>query len=209
MERRGIERRELFKRAGIGSAALASFPALAGTAWAHDDDDDGGRRRFYFDALSGRAATIGGGETIAMTGCGSFTQHSVRGGGEFVHFDGTKIPSPDFIATGSWKAARFLSFEEIGTWGVAVAGILVLEIKLQPCDGPVIRGATLTVVCNLGPAGIITDPFQQEGFTLSVPGSAPFRAFTPNVGLTLFTRHCEELEEREDEEEEEEDDDED
>jgi hypothetical protein len=204
MERRGIERRELFKRAGIGSAALASFPALAGAAWADDDDDDdGGRRRFYFDALSGQAATLGGGETVVMTGCGSFTRRSVRGGGEFVHFDGTRIPSTDFIATGSWRATRVVSFEEIGTWGVAVAGVLELEIKLMPCDEPVIRGATLKVVCNLSPAGIITSPFQQEGFTLRVPGLAPFNPFTPNVGLTLFTRPCDELEEREDEEEDE------
>jgi hypothetical protein len=205
MERRGIERRELFRRAGIGSAALASFPALAGAAWADDDDDDGGRRRFYFDALSGQAATLGGGETVVMTGCGSFTRRSVRGGGEFVHFDGTRIPSTDFIATGSWRATRLVSFEEIGTWGVAVAGILELEIKLRPCDEPVIRGATLKVVCNLSPAGIITSPFQQEGFTLRVPGLAPFNPFTPNVGLTLFTRPCDELDEREDEEEEDED----
>jgi hypothetical protein len=202
MERRGIERRELFKRAGIGSAALASFPALAGVAWADDDDDDDrGRRRFYFDALSGQAATLTGGETIVMTGCGSFKHRSVRGGGEFVHFDGTKIPSPDFIATGSWKASRVLSFEEIGTWGVAVAGILELEITLKPCEGRAIRGATLKIVCNLPPAGIVTSPFQQEGFTLSVPGLAPFNPFTPNIGLTLFTRRCKELDEEEKEDE--------
>jgi hypothetical protein len=190
MERRGIERRELFKRAGIGSAALASFPALAGAAWAGDGDDDGGRRRFYFQAVSGQAATIGGGDSIIMSGCGSFGQRSVRGGGEFVHFDGTKIPSPDFIATGSWMATRFLSFEEIGTFGVGVAGVLEMEIKLIPCEGPVVRSARLKIVCNIGPAGLETEPFQQEGFTLSVPGLAPFRPFTPPIGLTFFARPC-------------------
>jgi hypothetical protein len=191
MERRGIERRELFKRAGIGSAALASFPALAGAARARDDDDDGGRRRFYFQALSGQAATVGGGESILMSACGSFGRRSVRGGGEFVHFDGTGIPSPDVIATGSWRATRFLSFEEIGTFGAGVAGILEMEIKLIPCEGPVVRGATLKIVCNIGVAGLETEPFQQEGFTLSVPGLAPFSPFTPPLGLTFFTRPCE------------------
>jgi hypothetical protein len=199
MARRGIERRELFKRAGIGSAALASFPALAGAAWAEDDDDDGGRRRFYFQALSGQAATLRGGEAIIMSACGSFGQRSVRGGGEFVHFDGTKIPSPDFIATGSWRATRFVSFEEIGTFGVGVAGILEMGIKLIPCEGPVVRGATLKIVCNIGPAGLVTDPFQEEGFTLTVPGLAPFSPFTPPIGLTFFTRPCDE-EEQDDEE---------
>jgi hypothetical protein len=199
MERRGIERRELFKRAGIGSAALASFPALAGAAWAEDDDDDGGRRRFYFQALSGQAATLRGGEAIIMSACGSFSHRSVRGGGEFVHFDGTQIPSPDFIATGSWRATRFVSFEEIGTFGVGVAGILEMEIKLIPCEGPAVRGARLKIVCNIGPAGLVTDPFQEEGFTLTVPGLAPFSPFTPPIGLTFFTRPCED-EEADDEE---------
>jgi hypothetical protein len=190
----GIERRKFLKRAGAGSAALAAFPALAQAAWAHDDDDVK-RRRFYFQAVSGQAATLTGGESILMSGCGSFSHRSVRGGGEFVIFDGTKVPSPDFIATGSWRAVRFLSFEEVGTWGVGVSGILQMEIKLLPCDGPVIQGATLKIVCNIGPAGLATQPFQQEGFTLTVPGLAPFSPFTPPVGLTLFTRRCAELEE--------------
>jgi hypothetical protein len=188
MTRSGIERREFLKRAGAGSAALAAFPALAEASWAHDDDF--GRRRFYFQAVSGQAATLTGGESILMSGCGSFSHRSVRGGGEFVHFDGTKVPSLDFIATGSWRATRFLSFEEVGTWGVGVSGILQMEINLLPCDGPAIHGATLKIVCNIGPAGLVTTPFQQEGFTLTVPGLAPFSPFTPPAGLTLFTRPC-------------------
>jgi hypothetical protein len=197
MNTSGIERREFLKRAGAGSAALAAFPVLAEASWAHGDNDDG-RRRFYFQALSGQAATLAGGESVLMSGCGSFTPRSVRGGGEFVHFDGTKIPSPNFINTGSWRATRFLSFEEVGTWGVGVSGILEMEIKLLPCDGPVVRGAALKIVCNIGPAGLTTSPFQQEGFTLTVPGLAPFSPFTPPVGLTLFTRRCAEPEEEDD-----------
>jgi hypothetical protein len=195
-----IERREFFRRTGAVSAGLAVFPALAGTAWA--DDDDNGGQRFYFQALSGQAATVGGGESIIMNGCGSFGRRSVRGGGEFVRFDGTQIPSPDVIATGSWRATRFLSFEEVGTFGVNVAGILEMEIKLIPCEGPVVRGARLKIVCNIGVAGLETEPFQQEGFTLTVPRLAPFSPFTPPLGLTVFTRPCDE-----DDEDEEEDDD--
>jgi hypothetical protein len=115
----------------------------------------------------------------------------VRGGGEFIHFDGTKpLPTRDFIATGSWRATRFMSFEKIGTWGVGVAGILEMLIKLIPCGEPTIRGATLKIVCNIGPAGLVTSPFQQEGFTLTVPGAPPFSPFTPNLGLTLLTKPC-------------------
>ena len=197
MTRSGIERREFLKRAGAGSAALAAFPALADASWAHGNDDNG-RRRFYFQAVSGQAATLVGGESILMSGCGSFTDRSARGGGEFVHFDGTKIPSLDFINTGSWRATRFLSFAEVGTWGVGVSGILEMEIKLLPCDAPVIRGATLKIVCNIGPAGLENEPFQQEGFTLTVPGLAPFSPFTPPAGLTFFSRRCAEPEEEHD-----------
>jgi hypothetical protein len=113
---------------------------------------------------------------------------AVRGGGEFVHFDGTKIPSPNFIATGSWRATRFVSFEEVGTWGAGVAGILEIKAKLSPCDGPVIRGASLVVVCNIGPASLTTG--KPEGFTLTVPGVKPFSPFHPELGLTFFSRPC-------------------
>ena len=142
--------------------------------------------------MSGQAATLASGESILMSGCGSFTDRSARGGGEFVHFDGTKIPSPNFINTGSWRATRFVSFAEVGTWGVGVAGILELEVKLIPCDAPAVRGARLKIVCNIGPAGLVTEPFQQEGFTLTLPNGVTFSPFTPNIGLTLFTRRCKE-----------------
>jgi hypothetical protein len=188
-----MERREFLKRAGVGSVALASFPALAGPAWAHDGDEDDLRRGFVFQALSGQATTLTGGDAIVMSGCGSFRESRIKGGGEFVHFDGRHIPSSAFIATGSWSARRFLSFTEIGTWGVGVAGILELAIRMHPCDAKRFD-AKLKIVCNIGPAGIVTSPFQQEGITLTVPGLTPFAPFTPNLGLTFFTRDCPEEE---------------
>ena len=181
-----MERSEFLKRAGVGSLALAALGASADAAWAHDDDQDA--RRFYFTALSGQAATLTGGDSIAMAGCGRFSHGEADGGGEFVHFDGKTIPSSSFIGTGSWRATHLISFREVGTWGVAVSGIAVLGIKLLPCDGHAMRGVTLEIVCNLGPAGISTG--FTEGYTLTVPGMAPFKAFTPNIGLTLFTRRC-------------------
>ena len=64
-----MARKEFLKKAGVGSAALASLPALAGAAWADGDDDDDGRRlRFYLVALSGVAATITGGDSLLMAG---------------------------------------------------------------------------------------------------------------------------------------------
>jgi hypothetical protein len=188
--RESLERREFLKRAGVTSAALASFPLLADPAWANDDDDGGRRTRFYFVALSGVTPTLTGGDSIAMSGAGSFRRRrGVRGGGEFVHFDGTTIPSLSFIATGRWEATRLLDFDEVGTWGVLVSGILKLRVKLIPCDGPVIRRATLEIVCNIGPAGLST-PGTTEGYTLTIPDGPTFSAFPTNIGLTVFSRRC-------------------
>jgi hypothetical protein len=197
MDQRELDRAELLKRAGVVTA-LASFPVLTEVAWADDSDDDfeGRRRRFYFVALSGVEESVTAGDSIAMAGCGSFNPvgRRVHGRGEFVHFDGTNFGTPDnVIRTGHWRATRLISFQEIGTWGVGVAGILEMRARLTPCEGRVIRGARITVVCNLSPAGIITSPFQQEGFTLSLPNGVTFSPFTPNIGLTLFTRRCREV----------------
>jgi len=88
-----MERREFLKKAGLGSVAFASFPFLAEVASAAEAVDDG-RTKFYFMAVSGLAPTLTGGETIVMSGSGHFGGARVEGGGEFVRFDGTQIPSP-------------------------------------------------------------------------------------------------------------------
>lgn len=183
-----MERREFLRKAGIGSVALASFPFLAEIASAADVLDDS-RTKFYFVALSGVTPTLTGGDSIAMSGTGRFSDRRVDGGGEFVHFDGTQIPSPDFIATGRWRATRLISFTEVGTYGTFVSGILTIGVTLIPCDGPRIRRATLEIVCNLAPAGIGT-PGTVEGYTLTLPDGTTFSAFSPNIGLTVFTRRC-------------------
>jgi hypothetical protein len=189
-----MERQEFLKRAGIGSIAL-SFPALADVAWAHDDDDGDDRRtNFYFVALSGQASAVNAGDSVAMSGCGAFRDRKVRGGGEFIHFDGTRFGRVDNVRlTGSWRAKRVLDWDPLeAMWGVGQPGILKLAIKLFPCDRPPIRDATLEIVCNLAPAGLFNPgtPTPTEGYTLTVPGLAPFKPFSPNIGLTLFTERC-------------------
>jgi hypothetical protein len=200
-----MERQEFLKRAGVGSIAL-SFPALADVAWAHDDDDDDDRRtKFYFVALSGQAATVTGGDSVAMSGCGVFRERWVRGGGEFIHFDGTRFGNRDNVkVTGRWRAKRVLDWDPLELmWGVGQPGILKLAITLFPCDMPPIRDATLEIVCNLAPGGIFNPgtPPPTEGYTLTVPGLAPFRPFSPNIGLTLFTERCPEEEDDDDDDE--------
>lgn len=186
-----MERRDFLKKAGIGTVGLAAIPLLPGVALADDDDDDDDATKFYFQALShiGDLPLPESADAIVMSGFGRFRGRHVQGGGEFVHFDGTKIPSLDFKATGRWKATRFISFTEVGTWGVAVSGILTVRANVLPCDGSPIKGATVEIVCNIGPAGLGT-PGTVEGFTLTLPDGTTFKPFSPNLGLTLFTRRC-------------------
>src|SRR3970040_2306465 len=61
-------------------------------------------------ALNGVTPTLTGGDSIVMSGFGRFGGSGVKGGGEFVHFNGTQIPSPNFERTGRGKGARLISF---------------------------------------------------------------------------------------------------
>lgn len=191
-----MERQEFLKRASAASI-LASFPIFADVAWAGDDDDDdnddGGRQhRFYVVAFSGvepsRALTATP-DAILLGGCGRFNSRRVSGGGEYVRTDGTKIPNAPVNDTGSWKARRLLGFDpdpQGRTWGVVTAGRVRMEVRLiSALTGQVTQG-TLEIVCNVGPAGIVTG-FGPEGFTLQLAGGPRFVQLTPTVGLTLIT----------------------
>lgn len=182
MEHREIKRQEFLKKAGVGTLALASVPLFADVASADNGD---GRRKFYFVALS---RTPSGADVVAMSGRGRFGGNDVEGGGEFVHFNGAQLgaPSLDFIATGGWRAVELLDFVEVGRWGRGVSGIVTVRANLNPCEGPSIRGATLRVVCNLGPAGLMTG--QPEGYFLTLPDGTTFSPF--GLGLTLLTGPC-------------------
>jgi hypothetical protein len=191
-----MERQEFLKRASAASI-LASFPIFADVAWAgdddDDDDDDGGRQhRFYVVAFSGvepsRALTATP-DAILLAGCGGFNTRRVSGGGEYVRTNGTLIPNAPVLDTGSWKARRFLGFDpdpQGRTWGVVTPGRVRMEVRLiSALTGQVTQG-TLEIVCNVGPAGIMTG-FGAEGFRLQLAGGPTFVQLTPTVGLTLIT----------------------
>jgi hypothetical protein len=204
-----MERQEFLKKAGAASI-LASFPiflpARADVASADDDDDDDGARqqhRFYLVFFSG----VGGGsigvpppanapsDAIVLGGCGSFNTRRISGGGEYVRTNLKLAPNAPVLDTGSWKARRLLEFEpDPGppgggpprTWGVVTPGHVLMEVKLiSASDCEVTRG-TLDIVCNVGPAGIMTG-FGPEGFVLELDDGTKFVQLTPPAGLTLIT----------------------
>ena len=126
---------------------------------------------------------------LILSGHGTFTSGLVIGGGGYTFADGaTKIPKT-ILSTGTWKATDVLKWtpsEGGATYGRIRPGILDLRIDLMPEQGPVIKGATLRINCNVGLAGIKNkDPDTgedlAEAFWLTIPATASFGP-TSSVG---------------------------
>jgi hypothetical protein len=179
-----MERREFLKRAGVGSAAIASVPALetliASAAWAHDG---GGGNRFYFQVVSKSTTTT---DLMIISGCGRITTSEVTGRGSFNHFTPAATTPFPIVATGHWRAKELLHFTQIGTYGTLIAGIaewtaVFRVLSPSPAKVPV----TMEVVCNIGPAGLV-NPGEEEGVVVT-GGPQTFVQQVPPVGLTIFT----------------------
>ena len=177
-----IGRRDFVRRAAVGSIALVSAPALvnaiAGTARA-----DGGRG-YYFQSLSAGPTVGSVVHRMIMGGCGSVSADEVSGGGTFLHFDNATAVPRTILGTGTWRARKLTAFDVIGTYGELVAGIMEADVRLRPVSGGSVP-ASLKVVCNIGPAGLINTG-EHEGFILTV-GGLTFEPLSPEVGLTVFT----------------------
>jgi len=180
-----MDRRQFLKKAGLGSAALASLPfidgALAAPAWAGVESGGDG---FFFQVVS-KSTT--GSDLLIISGCGNITQGGVSGGGSFVHFVPEDGPPFPIEATGTWTADALIGYEPIGNYGALTAGIMRMTATahLEPheLDVPV----DLRVVCNIGPGNLFTP--HEEGVTVRVPSQGLlFEPQDPPVGLTVFTR---------------------
>ena len=209
-----IDRTEFLKKAGFGSIALASFPALlesfSTSALA------AGQRSFQFLSFSGAgpAGTPASPQhRMEMGGQGQFDPTRVgsqtSGGGTYTHhlFPGANPPGGgtplQVVASGTWKARQLVSYKEVGTWGVLAAGIveLVIDMFREIPSPAVLRGAKLKIICNIGPAGLVNPGGETEGFALSLPGTefsaggtpGPFVPFffagapVPFLGITIFS----------------------
>ncbi|MBI1928569.1 hypothetical protein HYR99_30545 [Candidatus Poribacteria bacterium] len=156
-------------------------------------EDSVGPTNFHFEGIN-QAATIGNiAHYMLMTGYGRATSSQVVGGGSFVHFDNASPVPKTILSSGTWRAKRVVSFELIGTWGVAAAGVLEMEVELiREIPSPAVIPVQLTVVCNIGVAGLRTG--QDEGYFLTIPDTpfGTFKPFVPPAGVTLFTTGIEE-----------------
>jgi hypothetical protein len=167
-------RREFLKKAGIGSAALATMPVigdlLATPALAS------GQVGFHLVA-----ASLNGTERVILAGDGLMTGSEATGGGTFIHFDvGSGVPV--VIHTGVWKAKRLNSFTTVGApLGLGTSGVAVMDIDLIPANNQRIN-ASLTIFCDLPGPGRFSGG--EEGFVLTVNGKTFTQA---GVGASLFT----------------------
>ncbi len=141
---------------------------------------------------------------LILSGHGTFTSGSVIGSGIYTYADlATEIPKT-ILSTGTWRATEVLRWtpsEGGATYGQVRPGTVDLRVDLIPEQGPVIKGATLRINCNVGLAGIKNkDPDTgedlAEGFWLTIPASAtfgptgavgPFVPKDPILGVTEIT----------------------
>lgn len=198
-----IDRREFLRKAGLGTIAVGSLPALPALVNAFATPALAqGQRGFSFLAL-GRAGPAGTAaqpaHTIAMGGEGRFDPSRpasrVEGGGTFFHFTAPGTPPLPIIGAGRWESRLLVSWKEVGTYAGHAAGVsaIVIDIFRQLPSPAVFRGAVLTIYCNIGAAALSTGEI--EGYTLSIPGTdfsaggnpGPFLQIPPGgTGLTIF-----------------------
>ncbi len=182
-----INRRAFLARAGAGSM-LAGLPGLIGAqaAFADDDDDErrGDRRVFVYVAYSQAPTTSAGVQPrIGMQG----------GGGSYVLFDqATPVPKK-LLAFGDWRARRVLAYDTkgLGSYGTIQPAILTLRADFDN----LVEGATLELICNVGPAGLATG--EEEGWVLEDTPYGTFMPLSPVIGIThlsvagerIFAKH--------------------
>ena len=173
-----------------GTSAIAAL-LIAGMAWGDSSLARAAEGHLHFRLVAVDVApdTDGVKPLLVLSGNGSFTSGWVKGGGSYTYADvATEIPKT-ILSTGTWKATEVLKWtpsEGGATYGRIRPGILDLRIDLMPEQGPVIKGATLRINCNVGLAGIKnkdadTGEVLAEGFWLTIPATASFGP-TSSVG---------------------------
>lgn len=186
-----MNRRKFLQGAGTGTVALGSLPLVAGKAWAGTDED--GDKGFHFLVLSVGPGTY----RVLFSGNGKFDEDgNVEGGGDFDAFQAMGSPPLPLVATGTWKARKFVSFtlptittpgDPEATHGVYQGGILTLTADFYPLGQQKVKDVLLEIVCNLGPAGASTSG-KNEGVYVNLDGVA-FQPTVPPTGVTIFTHN--------------------
>jgi hypothetical protein len=159
---------------------------------------------FVLVAVTVAPETDGVKPILILSGHGTFTSGAVIGSGLYTYADLATETPKTILSTGSWRATevlRWIPTEGGATYGQVRPGTVDLLVDLVPEQGPVIRGATLRINCNVGLAGIKnkdpdTGETLAEGYWLTIPATAsfgptsavgPFVPKDPILGVTEIT----------------------
>lgn len=183
-----MDRREFLRKAGLGSLALASLPALVARESAFAGEAN--RHRVYdLVAFSQAPATATGVlPRLGMRGCGTFQPGAgyVKGGGTYVLLDQNSGTPKTILASGEWTPTVFLSYD---TFGLSpYANIQPSILKVLADFAGFVPGVQLWLICNVGAAGPAGSTGEPEGFKLF---GTPFGNFEPIVtsGIPLGLTH--------------------
>ncbi len=181
-----MDRKDFLKRAGVGTVAAASIPALLGTEAALAGESHHQTRRVYdFVAFSQAPATHTVAQPrIGMRGCGNFdeTLRTVSGGGSFVFFDNALAAPKPLIAFGRWRPTAFVGYDTKGLPPYGNIQPAILEL-LADVEG-IGTGLTLELICNVGAAGAAGQTGEEEGWVLEGTAFGTFKPLSPVVGIT-------------------------
>ena len=159
---------------------------------------------FVLVAVTVAPETDGVKPILILSGHGTFTSGAVIGSGLYTYADLATETPKTILSTGSWRATevlRWIPTECGATYGQVRPGTVDLLVDLIPEQGPVVKGATLRINCNVGLAGIKnkdpdTGETLAEGYWLTIPATAsfgstsgvgPFVPKDPILGVTEIT----------------------
>ncbi len=140
------------------------------------------QRGFHFDSQAGTPTTsTTKTQILIMVGTGTFEVGGgdVEGGGVFQIIDNTTSVPKTILSFGTWQAESLVSYSEVGTYGAYASGTAVMSIVLTLSNGSHLS-AMLTIVCNIGAAGLKTG--MAEGIYVVIGSTS----YNPVAGLTIF-----------------------
>lgn len=197
-----VDRREFLRDLGLGSIALGSLPAMLGMLAPPVEAQMRGVN-FHFTTVAS-AGSGANAHLLASFGQGHFEPRPgarVQGTGGYFLFRPAASPPFPLVGSGRWEARMLVSYKQLGTYGIAASGLaeIVADLYQGVPASAVMRGALLTIVCNIAAAGLM-NPGEIEGVKWSIPGTdfsaggnpGPFHQ-TPSgppagaFGLTVFT----------------------
>ena len=169
---------------GKGRGHHGSTPSGPGKGRGGHGNTNNGQTGYHFQVLD-----QSGSNRLLMQGSGTFNAHEAHGGGTYDDFIAGTGPPATFgsLGSGTWRANDVVSWSPGSTHGVYQGGTLVMHATLYPVGKASIANVTITVYCNLGPAGFSTG--HAEGADVTVPGSPQliFTQTSPPTGITIFT----------------------